>query len=169
MEASFFENKHACCFTGHRPFGLPDERSSAMVALRLSLIHAVQDAARAGVTRFLCGGAEGFDTLAAEAVIAVRRDCPAISLTLALPSRRFLMGRSKYETMRGEAILDAANEVFYAGNTNATPFLLARNRYLVDHADCCVAYLKKAAGGTLYTVNYALERGVPVKNLAKGL
>ena len=42
-----------------------------------------------------------------------------------------------------------------------------RNRYLADHADCCIAYLRAASGGTLYTVRYALARGLFVYNLAQ--
>jgi hypothetical protein len=42
-----------------------------------------------------------------------------------------------------------------------------RNRYLVDHASRCVAYLRRMKGGTLYTVNYALDSGVEVDNLAE--
>ena len=31
----------------------------------------------------------------------------------------------------------------------------------------CVAYLRRMKGGTLYTVNYALDSGVEVDNLAE--
>ena len=44
-----------------------------------------------------------------------------------------------------------------------------RNRYLVDHATRCVAYLRRMKGGTLYTVNYALDSGIEVDNLAERL
>ena len=43
----------------------------------------------------------------------------------------------------------------------------AITRYLVDHASRCVAYLRRMKGGTLYTVNYALDSGVEVDNLAE--
>ncbi len=169
MEAPFFQNKTACCFTGHRPAGLPSKDSAAMTLLRLAVVHAVQEAAACGVTRFLSGGAEGFDTLAAEAVLAVRGDYPAIRLTLALPSRSFLSGRSLGERHRAEAILLSSDETVYASDAdNSARSMMTRNRYLVDHADCCVAYLRSSRGGTLYTVNYALACGLPVKNLAKG-
>ena len=42
-----------------------------------------------------------------------------------------------------------------------------RNRYLVDHAGRCIAYLRRMRGGTLYTVNYALDSKIPVDNLAE--
>ena len=170
MEAPFFANKASCCFTGHRPKGLPAENSGGMASLKLLLIRTVREAAAAGVGVFLCGGAEGFDTFAAEAVLAVREEFPALRLVLALPGRDFIAGRAPRERMRAEAILRAADEIVYAGETGH--FALAmrtRNRYLVDHADCCVSYLRHSRGGTLYTANYALSRGIPVRNLAKEL
>lgn len=170
MASPFFEHKSACCFTGHRPAGLPAEDSAAMTLLRLRLIHVVQEAAEAGVTSFLCGGAEGFDTLAAEAVLALRGEREGLSLILALPSRDFFVRRSAGERLRAEAIQRAADRVFYASDADQSARAMqTRNRYLVDHADCCVAYLRQSRGGTLYTVNYALDRGLPVKNLAKDI
>lgn len=170
MAALFFEGKTACCFTGHRPGALPGEGSGGMALLKLLLVRTVQEAAAAGVTTFLCGGAEGFDTLAAEAVIALRADYPGLKLVLALPSRNFLAGRSHMERMRGENILRQADETVYASEAdNSAIAMKTRNRYLVDHADCCVSYLKKTRGGTLYTANYALTVGIPVKNLANDM
>ena len=170
MAAPFFEGKTACCFTGHRPKALPDEKSGGMALLKLLLARTVQEAAAAGVTTFLCGGAEGFDTLAAEAVIAVRTDYPGLRLVLALPSRNFLAGRSFRERLRAENILHEADEAVYASEAdNSAVAMKTRNRYLVDHADCCVCYLTKTRGGTLYTANYALTAGIPVKNLANEL
>lgn len=167
MERPFFENKSACCFTGHRPDGLPGEDTGAMTLIRLRLIRTVQEAVAAGVTSFLCGGAEGFDTIAAEAVIAAREDYPAVRLILALPSRSFLLHRGMSERLRADGILRAASEAVYASDDdNSALAMMTRNRYLVDHADCCVAYLRKSRGGTFYTVNYAMDRGIPVKNLA---
>ena len=65
-------------------------------------------------------------------------------------------------------ILERASEVRYASErSNSALAMRARNRYLVDHADCCIAYCTRSSGGTVYTVNYALECGLPVYNLAE--
>ena len=37
--------------------------------------------------------------------------------------------------------------------------IVRANRYMVDHSDLVVAYLRYAGGGTYYTVKYAVERG----------
>ena len=71
-----FDRTCGCCFTGHRPTALPDagnERKPGMRALCLLLERAVERAVSDGFTAFYTGGALGFDTLAAEAVLRPRR------------------------------------------------------------------------------------------------
>ena len=41
-----------------------------------------------------------------------------------------------------------------------------RNRALVDNADYCIAYCTKSTGGTVYTLNYAIGKGIDFINLA---
>ena len=168
LPEAFFE-KNACCFTGHRPAGLPeggDESGAAMAALKFALLRTVEEAARLGIVTFLAGGAEGFDLLAAEAVLACRGDYPALRLLLALPSRTHMERFSADAKLRYDRVLRAAQDIYYASEADNGFFAMhRRNRYLVDHADCCIAYLKTMSGGTFYTVNYALERGLPIFNL----
>ncbi len=171
MLPSEFEGRHACCFTGHRPPGLPENGCSAapeMERLLYLLRHGIESAVRMGVTTFLTGGAEGFDTIAAESVLLLRKQYhPHLRLLLALPSKTQSDAYSPGMQARYAGILEAANSVYYASEAdNGAHALLSRNRYLVDHADCCIAYLKNMSGGTLYTVHYALNRGLPVYNLA---
>lgn len=161
-----FGGKTACCFTGHRPAGLPAENSGGMAALRLRLMRAVCEAADGGVRVFWAGGAQGFDQLAAEAVLLLRESRPELRLALALPAKDQADNWPSEAKQRYNRALAAADTVWYAAERTDTGALLRRNRYLVDHADCCIAYLHRTAGGTLYTVRYALSRGIYVRNLA---
>ena len=80
----------ACCFTGHRPESLPDrgnEEKRGMRELQSLLEAAVFRALESGITDFFAGGARGFDTLAAEAVLRCRETNPDVTLFLALPGR----------------------------------------------------------------------------------
>ena len=64
-----FDRISGCCFTGHRPDALPaygNEASEEMQSLVYLLDRAVERAIEDGVTEFYDGGAQGFDTLAAE-------------------------------------------------------------------------------------------------------
>ena len=71
-------NEQTCCFSGHRH--LPKQQilhiHNLLVKRILKLIHI-------GVNTFICGGALGFDTLAALAVLKIRSIYPHIQLILA--------------------------------------------------------------------------------------
>lgn len=165
-----FNRISGCCFTGHRPDALPAfgaEGSDGMQTLQYLLVRAVTAAVEDGVTEFFVGGAQGFDMLAAECVLRLRAEHPALSLHLALPGRDQTSGWSSADRARFDAILREANEVWYAAEICSPDSMRRRNRYLVDHAGRCIAYLRRMRGGTLYTVNYALDSGIPVDNLAE--
>ena len=69
-----------CCFTGHRqlPEKYKDEIASKLENTIKSLIHS-------GYRYFGAGGALGFDTLAAQTVLRLRKSYPQIKLILVLP------------------------------------------------------------------------------------
>lgn len=156
----------ACCFTGHRPNGLPAPDSAQLHALTALLERTVHEACRSGVRLFLCGGAQGFDQMAAEAVLREKANRADIRLSLALPAPTQADRWPHADRTRYEAVKRRADEVWYASDLCNAAAFLARNRRLVDRADCCIAYLAKPSGGTLYTVQYAQTRGIPVLNLA---
>lgn len=167
-----FDRSCGCCFTGHRPKALPEygnEEKPGMRALCLLLERAVERAAADGYTSFYAGGAQGFDTLAAEAVLRRQTFDPSVSLYLALPGQDQALDWSEPQRARYNAILARASDVWYAAERCSPGSMQRRNRYLVDHASRCVAYLRRMKGGTLYTVNYALDAGVEVDNLAERL
>ena len=140
-----------CCFTGHRR--IPEE---ALPRLERRLNEELEALAARGVIYFGAGGALGFDTLAAEAVIRLQRTRPQVKLILVLPSPDQTRGWSSGNVRRYEAIRARANKVMYE-----------RNRRLVDGSGICLCYLTAETGGTAYTVRYARKQGLPVINLAE--
>ena len=108
-----FAGHTACCFTGHRPAGLP-QSAGGMAALRLALMRVVQAACDGGVRTFLAGGAQGFDQLAAEAVLLLRDGLPDLRLLLALPSPAQADGWSDAARARYGETLRRADGVWYA-------------------------------------------------------
>ncbi len=73
-----------CCFTGHRD--IPSEKT---VELKGRLMETIKGLYGRGVRTFRCGGALGFDTLAAITVLRLKAD-PSYSdirLSLFLPCR----------------------------------------------------------------------------------
>ena len=155
METTF------CAFSGHRI--IPEE---AVEPLRRLLREKIASLTAEGVCGFLCGGAMGFDTLAAEMVLEARSRFPEVTLTLALPCPE-QADRWPYRAKKHyEAIRDAADEVIYVSERYTRFCMMQRNRYLVDHASMLLCYLTEQSGGTAGTVKYALQKGVRVENLA---
>ena len=151
-----------CCFTGHRTIPTSQYQS---VAERLE--QTIVSLIRQGVIYYGSGGALGFDTMAAQTVIQLKRIYPSIKLILVLPCI------SQAERWSGEAqriyegIKTHADKIVYVSQEYTKECMFKRNRHLVDNSSICVCYLTQNTGGTAYTVNYAREKKVPVIDLAK--
>ena len=156
------ETNTVCCFTGHRR--IPDDvLPRVMSSLRREVLRLIREE---GVSRFLSGGALGFDTLAAETVLDVAADYPHVSLVIVRPCADQTRGWNASDAARHEAILARASEVVTLSPAYHPGCMQARNRYLVEHSDLCICYLAERSGGTAYTVRYAAARGLPVINTA---
>ena len=68
------------CFTGHRKI-LPEQQDKVARQLKKTIVELAND----GYQFFGAGGALGFDTLAAQAVLDLKSDLPQIKLILVLP------------------------------------------------------------------------------------
>ena len=151
-------NENNCCFTGHRvinPKNLPYVRAKlSEEILRLIL--------NKNVSCFICGGALGFDTLAAETVLSFRGIYRDISLVLCLPCRTQADKWSFSDGERYFKILKVADSVIYASDEYYRGCMHKRNRMMVDASAYCIAYLTKQRGGTFYTANYAEKKGLNV-------
>ena len=153
------------CFTGHRELGSVEEKKRLYARLLLQ----VEESIKNGATVFRTGGALGFDTAAALAVLETKKKHPSIRLELLLPCPNQTSGWSARQIEVYETIRDSADFVTYLSKEYFPGVMHKRNRALVDGADACIACWNGGArGGTAYTVNYALKKGIPVINLAQG-
>ena len=149
------------CFTGHRHLSTAE---CAMLTPRLqSLLCALY---KRGYRRFLCGGALGFDTLAAECVIRLQAQHEDVCLVMALPCSTQAQRWRPEDVRRYERILYAADETHVLAPNYYNGCMMVRNRFMVDRASFCVCYLNQMKGGTMSTVAYALKQHVPVLNAA---
>lgn len=148
------------CFTGHRRIPQDRKLSKALHDTILQLINA-------GYCYFGAGGALGFDTLAAETVLALKTKFPHIKLILVLPCLTQANGWSMADKKRYAEIKQAADKVVYTSQNYSFGCMHKRNRHLVDNSSVCVCYLTEAKGGTFYTVNYAREKGLQVIHVAE--
>ncbi|MBQ9941650.1 MAG: DUF1273 family protein [Christensenellaceae bacterium] len=149
----------ACCITGHRV--LKDEREELEKKLKAALEELVCE----GVTRFFVGGARGFDMLAAEAVLCVKKTCPQVKLMLVLPHKGHTSGWAEEDARAEAAIEQQADEVTVLAEHYHRGCMHRRNRRLVESAGVCLCYLRSPQGGTAYTVGYAKRRGLRILHI----
>ena len=149
------------CFTGHRHIG--DEEYTKLFD---ALLQVIEEQILSGATVFRTGGALGFDTMAALAVLSQRKRFPEIRLELILPCPSQTKGWSHGDTVLYEQIKSQADAAHYVSTGYYKGVLQQRNRALVENADVCVAYLcNSSGGGTAYTAALALKKGLKLINL----
>ena len=154
-----------CAFTGHRAIA-----HRHMPYIEELLLRGVRYAYERGCRDFFSGGALGFDTLAARAVLLLREERPDVRLRLVLPCRdqdERWSASARYEYQR---ILRLADSVEYISESYTKYCMLARNRRLVELSDMMIAYYDGSGrGGTAYTVAAAEQVGREVYNIFPNL
>lgn len=158
-----YGNIEAVCFTGHR---FIQRQNALLIPTKLKAV--LEELIACGATRFRAGGAIGYDTVAALCVIELQEKYPHIGLELILPCRDQTRGWTDYEKNAYTYILSRASKVEYVTDSYTSWCMHERNRRLVNGSDVCVAYLTESRGGTAYTFNYALSKGLEVINIAEG-
>lgn len=149
-----------CCFSGHRDISRDEARA---IEKRLeSLIESLIDD---DVLRFVCGGAIGFDMLAAETVLRFKKSDSRIKLVMVLPCE----GQDKYwgtfSKRRYRAICSAADELCYVSREYTDGCMLRRNDAMLDLSDILLCFYRGGGGGTGYTVSRARRMGLSLVNL----
>lgn len=142
-----------CALTGHRDLDQTYDQNKLYDELE-SLI-------RRGCDKFYCGMAQGFDLEALSCLVKLKEKY-RIFIEACVPfngqEERFSRDeRKKYRTLIGFC---DGRTVLYEHYCDGC--YLARDRYMVEHADIVLAYLRRDTGGTAYTVRYAKKRGLDV-------
>ncbi|MBE7024728.1 MAG: DUF1273 domain-containing protein [Ruminococcaceae bacterium] len=146
---------YSCCFTGHRMI-----RREDFDGVLDSLRHALPIFADSGVNEFICGGALGFDTLAAQEVLRLKKDFPLVRLSLVLPCKDQSARWTAAQKETYASILEKADHTECLFDKYVPGCMQMRNRRMVDRSHVCIAYYTGRPGGTDYTVKYAKEKGV---------
>ncbi len=138
-----------CCFTGHRMIA-KTEVNELKEKLSACLYKLIDE----GVTCFIAGGALGFDSLAAEVVLEIKKEKP-IFLEIAVPCNGQEKHWTEKQKARYQSILNQADKVNVLAEKYITGCMHARNKYMVDSSDVVVAYYRGRVGGTQQTYLYA--------------
>jgi len=138
-----------CCFIGHSKF-YDDEAQ-----IKRWILECVHKAIEDGFKHFMCGGGMGFDMLAAQIIVDLKKSGHKISLELALPYR----GEYKPPPKRYLfSIIEAnADKVSYVKEYYTKNCYIERNKYMVDKSALVVVYCREYWGGTHNIIEYAKE------------
>ena len=155
-------NEKSVCFTGHRKIP-PEQYKSITGRLDKVLIQLIEQ----GYRYFGAGGALGFDTIAATAVLHQKERYPQIKLILVLPCKTQTRGWDKADIKLYEDIKAKCDKSVYTSDEYTKSCMFKRNRRLVDNSSVCVCYLTENKGGTAYTVNYARQKDLKIINIGE--
>lgn len=142
----------SCFFIGHR------EASDNLLPILQQTIE--EHICTNHVTSFIVGYYGGFDRLAAQAVISLKKQYPQITLTLLLP---YHPAERPIQTPPG------FDNSYYPPNMEKVPRRLAivrANQYIVDRSDYLIAYAWHPASNARNLVEYAEKRGISITNLS---
>ena len=145
MEQRKFSRAATAAFTGHR---FVDASQREHVKKRLS--NAVLDAYGQGIRNFISGFAIGFDMMAAEAIVSLKRSYPDIILIAAIPFKGQASRFSFYDRKRYDRLLEVADEVIVLSNNSSK---------LIGYYD------GREKGGTFYTIRKAMAQNIPIVNV----
>ena len=136
----------SAAFTGHRRYaGECDD------ALR----DVVGELYVRGFRAFWSGMALGFDLAAAETVLALREELPALRLCCAVPFPGQAERFSEADRIRYAQILSRADEVATIASRYDPRCYLRRDAFMVERSAVVVAWFDGGKGGTRYTWEYA--------------
>ncbi|MBQ9083545.1 MAG: DUF1273 family protein [Clostridia bacterium] len=138
-----------CCFTGHREL----DEDEGEIKNRLRTI--IRLLIAKNIIYYISGAAKGFDLLAAETVLELRKEFPQIRLVLEIPCRNQSQGWGDIDQKRYQQILQSADETQILSEHYFRGCMQKRNRVMVEKSAICVCYRRRFSGGTQYTVAYA--------------
>ena len=150
----------SCSFTGHRKI---DEAHRAPLDELLG--KAIEYVYSEGCRDFYCGGALGFDTMAAKKIISMRMKYRDMRLFIVIPCKEQAEGWSAGQVGMYEYILSLADEVIYTSEEYTASCMRKRNQKLVDVCDVLIAFAGRNRSGSAQTVRMAKQKGIKVYNL----
>lgn len=152
------EKESTLCFTGHRRYSGGAEDEARLVA-------ALDEAYADGYRTFISGMAEGFDLVAAAAVVRLRERRPDVMLVAALPFRGQAAGFGAADKQLHDNLLAAADRIEVLAERYDHGCYYRRDDWMTDHSSRVVCWYDGSPSGTRYTVRSALARNLVVVNI----
>ena len=110
--------------------------------------------------------AQGCDLYFCEAVLALRERYQEVTVEAAIPCPTQADAWPEAERDRYRELVARCDMETMVSDTYSSTCMQRRDRYMVDHAMLLIAAFDGTAGGTRYTVEYALRRGIEIVDVS---
>lgn len=152
-----------CFFTGHRKIANRKidiiKKKTAETIEKLIIEYDVKN--------FISGGALGYDTIAAETVIEMRKKYPHIKLFLYLPCYGQSANWTDSQKFRYRMMMAYADEAIYVTEDKYTENCMKlRNMKMIKDSFFCIAFCILSNSGTGLTIRNAEVAGANIFNIA---
>ncbi len=162
----------SCCFTGYRPSKFPfplEEGNRDYTDFENSLTNTILSVTDENCRTFYTGMAMGFDIIAAETVLLLKKSRNTafdLKLVCAVPFKGQENCYPDDWKERYNRILEGCDKKIVLSEKYYPGCYFKRNHYMVDKSNFVVTWFDGRSGGTKETVDYALRQGKRIINLA---
>jgi hypothetical protein len=162
-------DNYSVSFSGHRKERILQNGNPLILGqIQLAIIEQVEQLYGKGYKTFYCGMAQGFDLLAASAVIACKWQFRDIRLVAVVPFRNQAARYEPLDKIQYGVLLREADEVTVLSESYYRGCFHRRNDYMINKSHVIVTYWDGVfKGGTFYTVRKAQQENKQIINLFK--
>ena len=145
---------------------LPSATAGKPQTGKLILVTAINPtAAGEGKTTTSIGLADSLSALGKKTVLALRERYQEVTVEAAIPCPTQADAWPEAERERYRELVARCDMETMGSDTNSSTCMQRRDRYMVDHAALLIAAFDGSPGGTRYTVEYAMRRGLEIVDL----
>lgn len=153
------------CLTGHRPKSLPwgyNENLQSRLNFKSHLKQVFIGAINYGLTTFLTGMAEGFDMIATEILLELRKT-HKIKIVAVIPCLGQEIKWKPEQQSRYRKIIKQCDDKIILSKQYTPTCMNDRNQYMVQSSCVCIACWNGEPSGTGNTIRFAKESGLKIK------
>lgn len=165
------EEIRKCCFTGYRPSKFPfnlDMSDKEYREFDNALIEEISNLINTDCRVFYSGMAMGFDIIAAETVILLKKAYKfPIKLIAVIPFEEQKKTFTSHWQERYYKVLESCDESVILSKEYFKGCYQKRNEYMINNSDYVLTWFDGKSGGTRNTLKYAEKKGRFVLNINK--
>lgn len=163
MEKILADRYYKCFFTGHRVIGADQSKISQFLENEMENL-----VIEYGIDSFICGGAVGFDMMAAIAAVRIKEKYPWVTLELYIPCHEHYIKWKQRDLDMWRSIAARADKVKYiTDGPYEKGCMQKRNMAMVRDAHYCIAYCVNESSGTGMTLRFARQNSCDILNIAE--